>query len=372
MADRGDVAAAVEVVGLVKRYPKRPVNAVDGLTFQVRPSEVLGLLGPNGAGKSTTVGILTTRLPATSGQARLSGIDVLQDPVAARSRLAVVAQRPNLDRSLTPRQNLTFHAAYHGVGRAERNARAAALLEEFGLTEQADIKVDWYSGGMAQRLMIARALIHEPDVLFLDEPTTGLDPQARLFVWDRIRELRQRGVTIVLTTHDMDEAAELCDRVGIIDHGKLLALDTPEALTRGLTGQSVLDLSVVPAAGDDLDSLLAALVSVDGIERGERVATAASPFPFNGGGPGGPGGLPVGGGAGSGAGAAGVGGMRTAVAADPSTAARVRLYLSVEPAAALVSVVSLLSGRNAVLTDVHIGTASLEDVFIGLTGRGLR
>jgi ABC-2 type transport system ATP-binding protein len=333
---RGRSDPAVEVVHLVKRYPKRDVNAVDDLSFTVDRGEVFGLLGPNGAGKSTTVGVLTTRLPATSGHAYLAGVDVVRDPVAARSRLAVVAQRPNLDRSLTPRQNLTFHAAYHGVGRAERNARAAALLDQFGLTEQADVKVDWYSGGMAQRLMIARSLIHEPEVLFLDEPTTGLDPQARLFVWDRIRELRERGVTIVLTTHDMDEAADLCDRVGIVDHGKLLALDTPEALTRTLTGQSVLDLSVAAAADEDVDAFVAALRSVEGVQSGERVAAAAGP------------------------------------ALDSSAVAQIRLYLSVEPAAALAPVASRLADRGAVLTDVHIGAASLEDVFISLTGRGLR
>jgi ABC-2 type transport system ATP-binding protein len=339
---------AVEVVDLVKRYPKRDDNAVDGLSFTVRTGEVFGLLGPNGAGKSTTVGILTTRLPATSGAARLSGIDVLRDPVAARARLAVVAQRPNLDRSLTPRQNLTFHAAYHGVGRAERNARAGALLEQFGLAEQADVKVDWYSGGMAQRLMIARSLIHEPDVLFLDEPTTGLDPQARLFVWDRIGELRDRGVTILLTTHDMNEAADLCDRVGIVDHGKLLALDTPEALTRGITDQAVLDLSVTPAADERLAALLSELGAVDGVARVERVEQPAS----------GPG-LAVGDG-------------QEAPAADLPATVQIRLYLSGEPATTLPDVVGLLSARSAALTNVHIGTGSLEDVFIDLTGRGLR
>jgi ABC-2 type transport system ATP-binding protein len=182
-------------------------------------------------------------------------------------------------------------------------------------------------------------------VLFLDEPTTGLDPQARLFVWDRIGELRRRGVTIMLTTHDMDEAAELCDRVGIVDHGRLLALDTPEALTRGVTGRSVLDVSVVPAERDDLDALLGALLPVDGVERGERVA---SPRP----------------------GGDGAGGPPAAV--DPPGAGQLRLYLSVEPATALAPVVGLLATRGAVVTDVHIGTPSLEDVFIGLTGRGLR
>ncbi len=356
---------AVEVVDLVKRYPKRDVNAVDGLSFAVRTGEVFGLLGPNGAGKSTTVGILTTRLKATSGTALLSGIDLLRNPVAAKARLAVVAQRPNLDRSLTPRQNLAFHAAYHGVGRAERNARAATLLEQFGLEKQADVKVDWYSGGMAQRLMIARSLIHEPDVLFLDEPTTGLDPQARLFVWDRIRELRERGVTVVLTTHDMDEAADLCDRVGIVDKGKLLALDTPTALTRGLDGQSVLDLTVTPAAGDTVDELIAALSELPGVEKAERGVNAAPSF-----GGGAPGGFPgMGGGAGA---AAAMAALATATKPSESGPAKLRVYVTGDPAAHLGPVVAALTARDAELSDVHMGQASLEDVFINLTGRGLR
>jgi ABC-2 type transport system ATP-binding protein len=223
------------------------------------------------------------------------------------------------------------------VSRSQRKAAAAQLLDQFGLADRADDKVDWYSGGMAQRLMIARALMHEPKVLFLDEPTTGLDPQARLFVWDRVRELRQRGVTIVLTTHDMDEAAELSDRVGIIDHGKLLALDTPAALTRGLTGEAVLDLTVVPASGDDADSLIDTLSTVDGVERVERVA-------------------------------AGGDGHRPTADSD----VRLRLYLTSDPAATLAPVVAALAGRGGTLSDVHIGEPSLEDVFIHLTGRGLR
>jgi ABC-2 type transport system ATP-binding protein len=328
---------AAAVRDLIKRYPKRQVNAVDGLTFEVRGGEVFGLLGPNGAGKTTTVGVLTTRVRATSGEAEVAGVDVRRDPVGARSGLAVVPQRSNLDRALTPRQNLEFHAAYHGVSRSQRKAAAAQLLDQFGLADRADDKVEWYSGGMAQRLMIARALMHEPKVLFLDEPTTGLDPQARLFVWDRVRELRQRGVTIVLTTHDMDEAAELSDRVGIIDHGKLLALDTPAALTRGLTGEAVLDLTVVPASGDDADSLIDTLSTVDGVERVERVA-------------------------------AGGDGHRPTADSD----VRLRLYLTSDPAATLAPVVAALAGRGGTLSDVHIGEPSLEDVFIHLTGRGLR
>jgi ABC-2 type transport system ATP-binding protein len=332
---------AVEVRDLIKRYPKRDVNAVDGLSFAVERGEVFGLLGPNGAGKTTTVGILTTMVRATGGSAYVGGVDVLRDPVRARARLAVVPQRSNLDRSLTPRQNLTFHAAYHGFSRAERNARATALLDEFGLAAQADTKVDFYSGGMAQRLMIARSLMHEPQVLFLDEPTTGLDPQARLFVWERIRELRGRGVTIMMTTHDMDEAADLADRVGIVDHGRLLALDTPAALTRRLTGQTVLDLTVAAATGDDVDKLLLALGEIAGVEGGEQIAVNGSAPAAAGG-------------------ASGVG------------TTNVRLYVTGDPATLLAPVVAVLAARSATLTDVHFGEPSLEDVFIDLTGRGLR
>ncbi|MFE1291250.1 ABC transporter ATP-binding protein [Streptomyces sp. NPDC058751] len=327
------MTAAVEVRQLVKRYPRREVSAVDGLSFTVAPGEVFGLLGPNGAGKTTTVGVLTTRVRATSGTVRVAGVDVRREPVMARAQLAVVPQGSNLDRDLTPRQNLLFHAAYHGFSRARRRARAAELLDEFGLAQEADVKVDWYSGGMAQRLMIARALMHEPRVLFLDEPTTGLDPQARLFVWERVRALRERGVTVVLTTHDMKEAADLSDRVGIVDHGRLLALDTPEVLTRGVSGHSVMEITAVPGPADSADDLLAALTAVDDVERGERI----------------------------------VPGVR-----DRPDSVQLRLYLAKEPASLLIPVVAVLDSRSAVLADVRLGEPSLEDVFIELTGRGLR
>jgi ABC-2 type transport system ATP-binding protein len=356
-------APAVEVTELVKRYPKAPVNAVDGISFDVAPGEIFGLLGPNGAGKSTTIGILTTRVKATSGSASVAGRDVIRDGVRARSTFAVVPQRSNLDRSLTPRQNLAFHAAYHGFSRAYRNARADELLEQFGLTAQANKKIDFYSGGMSQRLMIARAMMHEPAVLFLDEPTTGLDPQSRIFLWERVREMRERGVTIVLTTHDMDEAAEMSDRVGIVDHGRLLALDTPDALTRRLSGQTVLELALVPAPGDDADKLLAALTDVAGVTRGERVGggggavppAAAAMIAARGGGGGGlpPGAAPAG-------------------PSGPDDSITVRLYLDRAPAGLLGPVVSVLDARSAALTNVQIGEPSLEDVFIDLTGRGLR
>lgn len=352
----------VQVESLVKRYPKRDVNAVDELTFSVEPGEIFGLLGPNGAGKSTTIGILTTRVKATAGSARVAGIDVLADPVEAKRMLAVVPQGSNLDRSLTPRQNLIFHAAYHGLAAADRNARAVTLLNEFGLESAADIKVDWYSGGMAQRLMIARAMMHEPRVLFLDEPTAGLDPQSRIFMWERVRQLRDRGVTVVLTTHDMDEAADMSDRVGIIDHGKLLALDTPGALTRGLRGQSVLEVTLVTAPGDNTERVIEALEAITGIQRGEAIAADGSPS-FNG--------------APSGFAMTGGGSTPMAVTPMPPSAdgdrpVTLRLYVEGAPAAMLSPVITVLTGRGAVLSNVHIGEPSLEDVFIDLTGRSLR
>ncbi|GAB3320025.1 ATP-binding cassette domain-containing protein [Geodermatophilus aquaeductus] len=320
--------AAVEVTDLVKRYPGRPVDAVAGVSFTVQRGEVFGLLGPNGAGKTTTIGVLTTRVLPTGGTARVAGVDVAADPVTARSRLSVVPQRSNLDRSLTARQNLVFHAAYHGMGRAERNRRADELLDRLGLGDRGGDKVDNYSGGMAQRLLIARALMHAPQVVFLDEPSTGLDPQARLFVWERVRELRDGGVTVVITTHDMDEAAALADRVGIMDHGRLLALDTPAALTRSLPGSATLDVDVERAPGDSDDAVLAALGALPQAERVEPVADAAG--------------------------------------------LRARLYLSSDAAGTVGPVSEVLTSRGARLTGVRIGEPSLEDVFLSLTGRELR
>jgi ABC-2 type transport system ATP-binding protein len=380
MTGHATPGAAVEVRDLVKRYPKREVNAVDDLSFTVGTGEIFGLLGPNGAGKTTTVGVLTTRVRATSGRAYVAGIDVTRDPVRARAELAVVPQRSNLDRSLTPRQNLEFHAAYHGVPRSERKQRAADLLDQFGLADRADDKVDFYSGGMAQRLMIARSLMHTPQVMFLDEPTTGLDPQSRLFMWDRVREMRSRGVTVVLTTHDMDEATDLSDRVGIIDKGRLLALDTPSALTKRLSGQSVLELTITAGgsgtvgASHGADSLIAALTRIDGVDRGERVLSG--PAAMMGGMPGQPGGFGPGARTGLGPGAALAAGGGLGASGGPGAGAggevRIRLYLTSEPATLLGQVVSTLTALGAHLTDVRIGQPSLEDVFIELTGRGLR
>jgi ABC-2 type transport system ATP-binding protein len=348
VAPESAAAPAVAVVDLVKRYPKSAVNAVDGLTFAVEAGEVFGLLGPNGAGKTTTVGVLTTRVRPTSGHASIGGVDVMRDPVRARSQLAVVPQRNNLDRSLSIRNNLIFHAAYHGVPAAERAARADALLEQFGLLERAKSKPDFFSGGQAQRVMIARALMHAPKVLFLDEPTTGLDPAARLFVWDRLRDLERHGVTLVLTTHDMDEAAALATRVGIMDRGRLLALDTPTALMRSLPGRTTLELATTVEDGDRLrsghagpadgttEAILAELGELPAVERVEQLPS------------------------------------ETTGTDGPASDVRVRLYVSGEAPLLVAPAASLLGRHGRTLADVKLGIPTLEDVFIELTGRTLR
>ncbi|RSM87030.1 ABC transporter ATP-binding protein [Kibdelosporangium aridum] len=344
---------AVEVVDLVKKYKKNPKPAVAGLSFEVAPGEVFGLLGPNGAGKTTTVGILTTRVIKSEGDARVHGVDVTKEPATARQLLAVVPQRNNLDRSLNIKQNLLFHAAYHGMGRAERHRRADELLERMGLTDRANDKVDFISGGQSQRIMIARALMHKPKVMFLDEPSTGLDPQARLFVHDRVKELHDDGVTVVLTTHDMDEAAKLCDRVGIIDHGKLLALDSPAALTRNLPGSTTVSVTL---SLDSIDpgKVTTALEEIPGVERVEKIASGGPPIGMMMGGP--PPGAPP-------------GGMPPPV---QETEGHFRLYTEVEPAVVLPAVLRALGDLGCDVSDLSIGTPSLEDVFIHLTGRELR
>src|SRR5271165_4107476 len=235
---------AIAVRGLIKRYAKSKVNAVDGVSFDVSGGEIFGLLGPNGAGKTTIIGVLTTSIVPTEGSASIMSVDVARDPISVKQRIAVVPQQSNLDRSLKVREILTFHAAYHRVPRKEREALADKLLDELGLGERKNEKVGRYSGGMAQRVMIARALMHHPDVLFLDEPTNNLDPQSRLFLWDRIRALNQRGLTILLTTHDMDEADRLCERIAVMDNGKLLVNDTPAVLKKMIPGGHSLELHV--------------------------------------------------------------------------------------------------------------------------------
>ncbi len=260
----GPPAEMIHVEGLRKRYDGGGPEAVAGVDFHVLRGEIFGLLGPNGAGKTTTIGTMTTRVRPTAGRVLVDGIDVARDPVAVKLRIAVVPQLSNLDRSLTALENLTFHAAYFGSGRRDRRARALELLDFFGLGGRESEKVNRYSGGMAQRLMIARALMHQPQLLVLDEPTTGLDPQSRLFLWERIVELRERGTTLLLTTHDMLEADRLCDRIAIMDHGQVIALDTPGGLRRLLPSVEGLELTIEAAA--DPVAVFAGRPEVDSVD----------------------------------------------------------------------------------------------------------
>jgi ABC-2 type transport system ATP-binding protein len=231
------------------------VVALDGLTLEVRPGEIFGLLGPNGAGKSTTVGILTTRVKPTQGDAWVGDFNVWQRRVDVKRLIGVVPQRPNLDFALTAREILTFHGAYFGLPAAERNARADALLERFKLTDRANRLLHGFSGGMMQRLSIARAMMHDPAVLFLDEPSAGLDPQTRLLLSEMIRDYNANGKTILLTTHNMEEADTLCHRVAIIDHGKMIALGTPQELKRSIPGGFLLRLHFVATPPALVESL---------------------------------------------------------------------------------------------------------------------
>jgi ABC-2 type transport system ATP-binding protein len=296
----------------------------------VRQGEVFGFLGPNGAGKTTTIGILTTRIRPTSGRALVAGVDVVADPVGARRLLGVVPQINNLDRSLSVRQNLLFHASYHGVPKGRRQDLADALLEQFGLADRPGGRPDDFSGGQIQRMMIARALMHSPAVLFLDEPSTGLDPAARLFLWEKVAELRAGGTTVVITTHDMDEAAVLSDRVAIIDHGTLLALDTPAALVKGMTGERTLDCAVDPGDSADPTAIVDTLASVPGV-------------------------------------------IQSDILDDPGGAGwRFRIYVAGEAASLVAPVAQAISSAGGRLTDARLGEPNLEDVFIHLTGRALR
>jgi ABC-2 type transport system ATP-binding protein len=307
------------------------VEAVRGISFQVAAGEVFGLLGPNGAGKSTTLGCITTLVKPTGGRILVDGVDVAQDPAEAKRRIAVVPQSRNLDRDLTVREVLTYHARYFGLPAAERESRADRLLAEMQLQDKADAKPLTLSGGMQQRVMIARALMHDPKILLLDEPTTGLDPQARRMLWDTVRELHRRGLTLILTTHYMEEADQLCQRLAIVDHGRVLTLDTPTALKKSLPGGNVLDLWVRGG-----DSLADHLQTLEGVNRLETVA-----------------------GDGSERGVAGEGGERLRLFVDPKDGLLDRVLHAVRAAGAEVQHVSLTP-------------PSLEDVYIHLTGKELR
>ncbi len=307
----------IEVDEVRKRYASGAPEAVAGISFSVGRGEVFGLLGPNGAGKTTTIGMMTTRVRPTGGTVRVDGIDVRESPVAVKQRIAVVPQRPNLDRSLTALENLTFHAAYFGFGRRERRERALDMLDRLGLKGRENDQVNNYSGGMAQRLMIARALMHEPSLLVLDEPTTGLDPQSRLFLWDQIEDLRARGVTLVLTTHDMVEADRLCDRIAIVDHGTVIALDTPRGLRAVLPSAQGLELTV--EADEDPSAAFAGL--------GELEAAASTDGRWS-----------------------------------------TRIYGTLSPGDALAAA----DRAGLVLVELRRIEGTLEDVFVHLTGRDLR
>jgi ABC-2 type transport system ATP-binding protein len=246
--------------------PAQPAGpAVDRLDLQVRTGEIFGLLGPNGAGKTTTIGMLTTRVVPTSGRAFVAGIDVVDDPARAKRNIGVVTQTNTLDRSLNVRENLYFHGLYFGMSAKAARGETDRLLEQFRLADRAKADVNALSGGMAQRLMVARSILHQPSVLFLDEPTAGLDPQSRLTLWELIGELNRAGQTILLTTHYMEEADQLCQRVAIMDHGRILALDTPEALKRSVDADTV----VTVLADGDQDALAAALCRADDVNGAE-------------------------------------------------------------------------------------------------------
>lgn len=304
---------------LTKVYPGG-VKAVDGLDLTVYAGEIFGLLGPNGAGKTTTAGMLTTRVVPTEGHAYVGGIDVWAHPALAKRLIGVVPQTNTLDRALTVWENLYFHGRFFGMGTKQAREESDRLLETFKLTERAKMPVLALSGGMAQRLMVARAVMHRPQILFLDEPTAGLDPQSRIALWEILGELHTGGQTILLTTHYMEEADQLCDRLAIIDHGRVLALDTPDRL-KASTGA---DTMITVSAEADLDRLAETLKS-------------------------------------------GVDGATDAIVLEG------HVLLGVTGAKGVLPQVVQVAERHGVtVTDLSISEPSLETVFINLTGKDLR
>jgi ABC-2 type transport system ATP-binding protein len=310
--------SVIRTEGLTKVFPG-DIRAVSDLDLSVAPGEIFGLLGPNGAGKTTTVGMLTTRIIPTAGRAWVGGIDVVAEPALAKQAIGVVPQTNTLDRSLSVWENLYFHARYFGMATREARQAADRVLEQFRLADRAKADVFALSGGMAQRLMIARAIVHEPHILFLDEPTSGLDPQSRLALWDILRELHRRGQTILLTTHYMEEADQLCDRVAIMDHGRILALDTPAELKRSIDADTIIRVHT--------DGETADLAQVLGRMEGATHADAVD--------------------------------------------GEVRLYLRGVPGA-LPRVIDAADTAGFNVTDLSITEPTLETVFITLTGKDLR
>jgi ABC-2 type transport system ATP-binding protein len=264
----------IATAGLTKVF-KDGLVAVDRVDLTVGRGEFFGLLGPNGAGKTTTIGMLTTRVRPTGGRARVAGCDVAGEPARTKQRIGVVSQTNTLDRSLSAYENLYYHARYFGYGRRRAAALAEAHLEQFRLGDKRDALVDKLSGGLAQRLMIARALMHEPEILFLDEPTVGLDPQSRIALWELLEELNAGGQSILLTTHYMEEADRLCRRVAIMDHGLVLACDHPEELKRTVDAEAVVRVTPAPrepgeeAHPEDVAALAGVLGGVGSVTRVE-------------------------------------------------------------------------------------------------------
>ena len=302
------------------KQPRPEIVALDGISLDILPGEIFCLLGPNGAGKSTTVGVLTTRVRPTGGQAFIGEHDVWQNQVAVKRLIGVVAQRPNLDFSLTAREILTFHGAYFGLSSQERAKSAEALLERFKLTDRADQMVRGFSGGMMQRLSIARAMMHDPQVLFLDEPSAGLDPQTRLLLWEIVREYNQSGKTILLTTHNMEEADALCKLLAIIVHGRVIAHGTPQELKSAVPGGYLLRLRFGLHSPDFLIRLQA-LAGVREVRGND--SNGADVYADRGG-------------------------------------------------SLVAEVAALASGAGVELCDVHISEPSLENLFLHHTGRSLR
>jgi daunorubicin resistance ABC transporter ATP-binding subunit len=246
--------SAIKTEGLRKTYKssRGDVEAVRGIDLDVPQGEFFGLLGPNGAGKSTTIGMLTTLVAPTGGRAWVAGHDVTKETVAVKRRIGVVTQNNTLDMQLTVQENLSFRSRFFGLPPGVASKRAAQLIDAFGLSDRKNAMADQLSGGQARRLMIARALVHQPDVLFLDEPTAGLDPQTRVNLWDILRVLHDQGQTILLTTHYMEEAEALCDRIAVVDHGKILAEGTLDKILADSGAQTVVTVRYTESVPDGL------------------------------------------------------------------------------------------------------------------------
>ena len=319
----GNPATVNEVIRceqLTKLYSDGDILAVDRLDLRVHCGEIFGLLGPNGAGKTTTVGMLTTLVVPTSGKAVVAGIDVIAHPALVKQVIGVVAQTNNLDRALTVWENLYYHGRFFGMNVRESREAADRLLVDFRLTERAKADVAAISGGMAKRLQVARALLHRPSVLFLDEPTAGLDPQSRLALWEILGKLHDEGQTILLTTHYMEDADSVCDRIAIMDHGRILAMDTPNNLKESVSADHIITLS----ATGDLDTLASIIRDqVEGVTESQRL--------------------------------------------DSTVQFRIKHMVGILP-----KVVAIAEQEGFNITDLSVAEPTLETVFINLTGRELR